>query len=100
LEEPPSSLLGKAPRAVEAFEELMTLVSAKIETDPSPSQLQPAASYINLKDAPIVAAVNAKSGFLVTLDHKHFIADPQVAQKSGLNILTPDELPALLRSEG
>jgi len=101
LEEVQRNLREKAPRAVGAFQEFVTLVSPEIADDPSPSELKEAASYINLKDAPIVvAAVRAEVEYLVTLDRRHFLQDPKVAERSGLNIVTPDELVAILRGEG
>jgi putative PIN family toxin of toxin-antitoxin system len=101
LQEAQRNLESKAPQALGAFEELMSLLSAEIEADPSLSELQAAASYINLKDAPIIAAaVHAKVDYLVTLDRKHFISNPAVQQRSGLSIVTPDQLLAILRDEG
>ena len=101
LEEVERNLREKVPRAVRAFQEFVTLLSPEIADDPSPSELKEAASYINLKDAPIVvAAVRAEVEYLVTLDRRHFVQDPKVAERSGLNIVTPNELVAILRSEG
>ena len=101
VEEARRNLGHKAPQALDAFEELISLLSTEMEADPSPSELQAAARYINLKDAPIIAAaVNADVDYLVTLDQKHFIADPTVGQRCGLNIVTPDQLVAILRGEG
>jgi putative PIN family toxin of toxin-antitoxin system len=100
LKETRRNLEHKAPQAVDAFKELISLLSVEMEADPSPSKLQAAASYINLKDAPIIAAaVNAEADYLVTLDRRHFIADPAVAQRSGLSIVTPDQLVAILRGQ-
>ncbi len=101
LEEVERNLREKVPRAVGAFQEFVTLVSPEIADDPSPSELKEAASYINLKDAPIVvAAVRAEVEYLVTLDRRHFVQDPKVAERSGPNIVTPNELVAILRGEG
>jgi len=99
-EEARRNLRRKAPAAIQAFERLMELLSPEVAADPSLLELQAAASYTNLKDAPIVAAaVKAKVEYLVTLDRAHFIDDPKVARASGLSILTPDNLLAILRRE-
>jgi predicted nucleic acid-binding protein len=95
------NLEHKAPQAVYAFDKLMELLPLKMEANPAPSELQAAASYINLKDAPIVAAAAlAAVDYLVTLDRRHFIADPAVGQRSGLSIVTPDQLLAILGGKG
>jgi predicted nucleic acid-binding protein len=100
VEEARRNLLRKAPTAVEAFEQLMELLSPEIAPNPSLSQLRAAASYINLKDAPVLAAaLGAKVDYLLTLDRRHFIDNPKVAQESGLTPLTPDNLLAILRRE-
>jgi predicted nucleic acid-binding protein len=51
-------------------------------------------------DVPIlVAAMKAKVDFLVTLDRKHFLDDPKVAEKSGLRIGTPGDALAWVREQ-
>jgi len=100
VEEARRNLRRKAPAAIEAFEQLMELLSSEVAADPSLLELQAAASYINLKDAPIIAAaLKANVDYLVTLDRAHFIDDPKVARESGLSMLTPDNLLAILRRE-
>jgi predicted nucleic acid-binding protein len=100
LEEAERNLAQKAPEALPAFRELLTLVAAEVAEKPTLEELKRAAAYINLKDAPVVAAAaKAKVGYLVTWDRKHFIDDPKVAEKSGLMILTPDKLMAIAKEE-
>jgi len=97
VEEARRNLKRKAPTAAEALEQLMELLSPEIAADSSFSQLRAAASHINLKDAPVLAAaLGAKVDYLLTLDRRHFIDDPKVARESGLSILTPDSLLAIL----
>lgn len=49
-----------------------------------------AAQYTELKDAPVVAAaINSGVAYLVTFDRKHLIHPKEVAENSGLIILTP-----------
>ncbi|MBM4465518.1 MAG: putative toxin-antitoxin system toxin component, PIN family [Chloroflexi bacterium] len=98
LEEAERNLVQKAPEALPAFRELLTLVAAEVAEKPALEELKQAATYINLKDAPIVAtAAKAKVDYLVTWDQKHFIDDPKVAEWSGLMILTPDKLMAIVK---
>ena len=61
------------------------------------SQVQQAAEYTALKDAPVVAAaLAAQADYLTTWDRKHLIEEPLVALRSGLEIVTPDKLVELL----
>ena len=101
LEEAERNLAQKAPAALPAFRELLTLVAAVVAEKPALEELKRAAAYINLKDAPVIAAAaKAKVDYLVTWDRKHFIDDPKVAGKSGLMILTPDKLMAIAKKRG
>jgi predicted nucleic acid-binding protein len=51
-------------------------------------------------DTPIlVAAAQAEVDYLVTLNRKHFLDDPQVAVRSGLRIGVPGEALAWVRSQ-
>jgi predicted nucleic acid-binding protein len=98
LEEAERNLAQKAPEALPVFRELSTLVAAEFAEKPTLEELKRAATYINLKDAPVVAAAaKAKVDYLVTWDRKHFIDDPRVAEKSGLMILTPDKVTAIVK---
>ena len=98
LEEAERNLAQKAPGALPAFRELLALIAAEVAEKPALEELKRAATYINLKDAPIVAAAaKARVDYLVTWDRKHFIDDPRVAEKSGLMILTPDKLMAIVK---
>jgi predicted nucleic acid-binding protein len=76
----------------------LTLVAAEVAEKPASEELKRAVTYINLKDAPIVAAAaKAKVDYLVTWDRKHFVDDPKVTERSGLMILTPDRLMVILK---
>jgi putative PIN family toxin of toxin-antitoxin system len=93
LEEVEANLTKKAPQALAAFHDLLGLIAIEVSATPTLEELQRAAAYIHLKDAPIVAAaVKAKVDYLVTWDRKHFMDAPMVAKRSGLRIVTPDEL--------
>jgi hypothetical protein len=74
---------------------------ARIVRDPSPEEVM---AHLNLishpADIPIVlAAMRAKVDYLVTLNRKHFIDDPAVAQQAGLRIGTPGEVPNWVRGK-
>lgn len=100
LQETERNLVQKAPNALPAFHELLTLVTADVAEKPTLKELKRAATYINLKDAPIVAAaVKARVDYLVTWDRKHFIDDPKVAERSGLTIITPDEFMTIVEGK-
>jgi predicted nucleic acid-binding protein len=58
---------------------------------PTPEEVMQAASYTELKDAPIVAAaIKAACTHLITYDRKHLLEPPQVSEKLGLIVTTPD----------
>jgi predicted nucleic acid-binding protein len=93
LQETEGSLIRKAPQVVPALHELLALVAPEEVARPSLEEVEHAAAYTNLADAPVVAAAaKAAVDYLVTWDRKHFLDDPEVARRSGLVILTPDEL--------
>ncbi|HEY64903.1 MAG TPA: hypothetical protein G4O02_10065 [Caldilineae bacterium] len=47
----------------------------------------------------IVAAMKARADYLVTLNRRHFIDDPNVATLSGLRIGTPGDALAWVRAQ-
>jgi predicted nucleic acid-binding protein len=52
LKETEKNLAQKAPSALPAFHELLTLVTVEVAKKPTLKELKRAATYINLKDAP------------------------------------------------
>lgn len=90
LKEVADNLAKKSPAAATRFE----LVLQEIEwqmAEPSREEVLAAASYTVLKDAPVVAAAQkANCDYLVTYDRKHLLEPPEVAEHSGLTIVTPD----------
>jgi predicted nucleic acid-binding protein len=59
-----------------------------------------AKEIIHPKDASILmAAKDAQVDYLVTLNRKHFLDDPKVARRSGLQIGAPHDLLAWLREQ-
>jgi predicted nucleic acid-binding protein len=63
-------------------------------------QVRQAARYTALKDAPIVAAAKrAKVDYLASLDRRHLVGVELVAQRSGLQIVLPEELLRAIREQ-
>lgn len=100
LDEVQRNITRKAPERVEAYTELLELMNPEIVADPTPEEVWAVEAYVVQKDAPIVAAaINAQPDYLVTFDRKHLLNQPQVAEKSGLRIVTPDVLVQALQND-
>lgn len=87
------NIARKAPKAVPFAREFIRTANIRIVRDPHVDLVRQHQHWINHPaDVPIlVAAVNAQVDFLVTLNTRHFIDDPQVARRSGLRIGTPGD---------
>ena len=87
------AIARKVPRALNDLRQAILASTARIVRDPSAEDVM---AHLNLishpADVPIVlAAMRAKVDYLVTLNRKHFMDDPDVAQQTGLRIGTPEE---------
>ena len=93
LVETERAVARKVPTALSDLRQAILASQAQIVRDPSPEELSAHPNLISHPaDSPIVvAAMHAKVDYLVTLNRKHFIDDPEVAWKSGLNIGTPGD---------
>ena len=89
----------KLPRALGEVRQAILACQAQIWRDPSPEEVAANLDLIgHAADVPIVlAAMRAGVDFLVTLNRRHFIDDPGVARRSGLQIGTPEEALAWVR---
>jgi len=90
----------KVPRALPYYREaLRNTQELRIVRQPSPEEIETGRGIIGHEaDVPIVvAAMEAEVDYLVTLDRRHFIDDPRVADKSGLRIGTPGDALAWVR---
>jgi predicted nucleic acid-binding protein len=97
LEEAVRNMARKAPRAAEAFGQLVELISIEVVDKPSLEEVRQVAEYTALKDAPVVAAaLAAEVDYVTTWDRRHLIDEARVAEQSGLEIVTPDALVAHL----
>ena len=100
LEEVQRNLSQKVPEKLGAFHRLMQLIDPVMVDDPTPAAVHAAEAYVAAKDAPIVAAaIAAQPDYLVTYDRKHLLEPPEVAQRSGLTIVTPDVVVAAIQAD-
>jgi predicted nucleic acid-binding protein len=92
IQEVERNLTNKAPEALPAFHRFLDAVTFEF-VRPTKHQVLQAAAYTALKDAPIVAAaIKAQVDYLVSLDRRHLVEVPEVAQQSGLKLVLPKEL--------
>lgn len=101
LAESEHAIARKAPRALSNFRQAILASKVQIVRDPSPEDVAADAKLITrAADVPIVlAAMQAKVDYLVTLNRKHFIDDPGVAQRAGLRIGTPGDALGWVRGQ-
>ena len=97
LEEARRNLQAKAPEVLSDLDHLCEAVGFEI-VRPTKRDIKGAMQYIVPKDAPIIAAAkHAQVDFLVSLDRRHLVGHSDIAQRSGLKIVLPDELLEELR---
>jgi predicted nucleic acid-binding protein len=100
LVEAKRNLQDKLPNAIPEYERFLNACPLERVPDPSATDVAKAKGIIHPKDASImVAATDAQVDYLVTLNRKHFLDDPEVARKSGLRIGAPDDLLDWLREQ-
>jgi predicted nucleic acid-binding protein len=87
------AIARKVPQALSDLRQAILASKAQIVHDPSPEDVQANLHLIShAADVPIIlAVVQAKVDYLVTLNRKHFIDDPDVALQAGLRIGTPGD---------
>ena len=95
------TLARKAPAALLFYRETLRASRIRIVKDPSAAEVAAARAMIaHEPDIPILAAaIKIKPGYLVTLNRRRFIEDPEVARQSALRIGTPGDALAWVRSE-
>lgn len=101
LTESERTIARKVPQALSDLRQAILASKAQIVRDPSSEELT---AHLNLishaSDVPIVlAAMQAKADYLVTLNRKHFIDDPGVALQAGLRIGTPGDALSWVREQ-
>ena len=99
LTETERAVARKIPRALPDFREAIRATDLRIIRDPSPDEIEAHADIIaHQADVPIVvAAMQRRTDYLVTLNRRHFIDDPDVADRSKLRIGTPGDALAWVR---
>lgn len=99
LTESERAIARKVPQAINDLRQAILASKAQIVRDPSPEEVASHSNLISHKaDVSIVlAAMKAGVDYLVTLNRKHFMDDPEVARKSGLRIGTPGDALAWVR---
>lgn len=95
------AIARKVPQALDGFRQAILASKARIVHDPSLEDVLANQNLISHSaDVPILlAAMNSNVDYLVTLNRKHFIDDPGVAEKSGLLIGTPGDALSWVRGE-
>jgi len=91
-----------ARKSPENFDDVqMEIARAKIRVVPDPPDEEIQANLYLIDDPDdvpvLLAAMKAKVDYLATHDHKHFLNDPKVAERSGLKIGTPGDVLAWIR---
>ena len=93
------AIARKVPRALPDLREALRATGLRIIPVPSLDEIEDYADIISHPaDVPIVvAAIQIKTDYLVTLNRRHFIDDLAVAERSNLRIGTPGDALAWLR---
>ncbi len=93
------AMAKKAPGNLNDLRSLIKSSNLKIVENPSRKEVEANLYLIkDPNDVPIlVVAIKAKVDYLATHNRKHFLDDPQVAERSGLRIGTPGDVLAWLR---
>ncbi len=99
LVESERAVAKKAPEHLELFRTFIKRANLGIVDDPIETEVNANLNIISdPDDVPILlSAMAAGVDFLVTHNRKHFIDDPQVAERSGIRIGTPGDAIAWIR---
>lgn len=98
LVEAERNIQEKLPRAILEYRRFLTACPLEHAVAPSLAEVTTASAIIHPQDAPILAAAMSLGvDYLVTLNRKHFLDDPNVAIKSGLRIGTSGDFLAWFR---
>jgi predicted nucleic acid-binding protein len=95
------AIARKVPQALADVRKAILASKAKILHDLSPAEVNANLQLISHPaDVPIrLAAMKAKVDYLVTLNRKHFMDDPDVARRAGLRIGTPEDALSWVRGQ-
>ena len=95
------AIARKAPTALSEVRQAILQSQATIVHDPDVQEVRAHLDCMaDPADVPILmAAMHAQVDYLVTLNRRHFLDNPQVAQRSGLRIGTPGDALAWVRNQ-
>lgn len=97
IDEVERNLRDKLPEVLPLAAEMLSHAAVEVVANPLPGTFVHWVDHIEEKDAPILeAALQAKVDYLVTLNSRDFT--PQVAARTGLQIVSPAELIEAIRS--
>jgi predicted nucleic acid-binding protein len=97
LEEVRRNLMQSAPQVLPVFDYLLEILPLD-RINPIRKEVVDASKMVELKDAPIVAAAKkAQVDMLVTLDKKHLLDKPEIAEFAGLTVVTPQQAVMFIR---
>lgn len=92
------NLGNKKPEALQLFQVFIATLPYRL-VNPTIDEVKHAATYTELKDAPIVAAARkAQVDYLVSFDLQHLVNVPEVATRSDLQIVLPSQLLEIFRN--
>ena len=92
LTEAERNLQAKLPRALPAYRRFLTACPHQLIPSPSRKDVLMALQIIHPKDAPLLAAAMVQAvDYLVTLNTRDFMDDPEVSRQAGLRIGTPGD---------
>lgn len=99
LAEVTQNLADKQPRALHVFERIGRDVAWQV-VEVTREEVLAVAAYTVVKDTTLVAAaVKAGCDYLVAYDRKHLLNPPEVSQRSGLAIVTPELVVAAVKGD-
>ncbi len=101
LAETERTIARKVPLALGDLRQAILASQPRIVRDPSPEDVNAHPNLVSHPaDVPILlAAMQAKVDYLVTLNRKHFIDDSGVSKRSGLRIGTPGDVLIWVRGQ-
>ena len=90
IEEVERNLEKDAPNVIPILQQFLSSVPFMV-VHPTKNEVEKTSKYVDLKDAPILAAAKkAKADYLISLDTKHLVK-PKVAERAELDIVLPGE---------
>jgi putative PIN family toxin of toxin-antitoxin system len=89
LDEVIRTIKEKLPEALPALRKLLVNAPPEIRKDPTPEEVKHWSGLLDIGDAAIMAAaVTAQPDYFVTGD-RHFLENPEIVKRAGLQIVTP-----------